>query len=152
MSEFTYEIKKKIAVLSTNSKGWQRELNIISWNGNADKYDIRDWAPDHEKMGKGITLTKEETKALAAALCEAVEDEARDATIYRRRDRMYLLEDAKRQVADYLDIGEDDISVPDGMDLDVLIERFENAQDCNVAENVTWQNLIREYMEELWKS
>lgn len=74
MSGFTYEIKEEIAVLSKNSKGWQRELNLISWNGNPPKYDIRDWAPDHEKMGKGITLTKEEAKALAAALCDTVED------------------------------------------------------------------------------
>lgn len=81
MSDFTYEIKEKIAVLSKNSKGWQRELNLISWNGNAPKYDIRDWAPDHEKMGKGLTLTKEEAKALAAALCDTVEDEDRDEKV-----------------------------------------------------------------------
>ena len=34
----------------------------MSWNGGAPKYDLRDWAPDHEKMGKGITLTEEEAK------------------------------------------------------------------------------------------
>ena len=36
----------------------------ISWNGAAEKYDIRDWAPEHEKMGKGITLSQEEAEAL----------------------------------------------------------------------------------------
>ena len=151
MSEFTYEIKEEIAVLSKNSKGWRRELNLISWNGNAPKYDIRDWAPDHEKMGKGLTLTKEEAKALASALCEAVEDKDRDEKVYRRRDRMYRLEDARRQIADYLDVAEDELCVPDGMDLEVLVERFEETQDCNVPENDTWQNVIGEYMEELWK-
>ena len=51
---------KEIGVLSENAKGWRKELNLISWNGGAAKYDIRDWAPDHEKMGKGTTLTEEE--------------------------------------------------------------------------------------------
>ena len=60
MSDITYEIKEQIAVLSKNGKGWQRELNLISWNGNAPKYDIRDWAPKHEKMGKGISLNADE--------------------------------------------------------------------------------------------
>lgn len=64
MAEFTYEIIEEIGVLSENAKGWRKELNKISWNGAAPKYDIRDWAPGHEKMGKGITLTEEELKAL----------------------------------------------------------------------------------------
>ena len=42
----------------------EKELNMISWNGAAEKYDIRDWAPEHEKMGKGITLSQEEAEAL----------------------------------------------------------------------------------------
>ena len=42
----------------------KKELNLISWNGGASKYDIRDWAPQHEKMGKGITLSKDEIKEL----------------------------------------------------------------------------------------
>ena len=37
---------------------------MISWNGAAEKYDIRDWAPEHGKMGKGITLSQEEAEAL----------------------------------------------------------------------------------------
>ena len=69
MSEVKYEIKKEIGVLSENDKsGWKKELNVISWNGAAPKYDIRDWAPDHQKMGKGITLTDEETAALRELL------------------------------------------------------------------------------------
>lgn len=68
MSKFTYEIVETIAVLSENPKGWQKELNLVSWNGRAPVYDLRDWAPDHEKMGKGTTLTKEELVALKQAL------------------------------------------------------------------------------------
>ena len=62
--DFRYDIVEKIGVLSENAKGWRKELNLISWNGAAPKYDIREWAPEHEKMGKGVTLTKEELDAL----------------------------------------------------------------------------------------
>lgn len=64
MAEFTYEITERIAVLSTNARGRERQLNMISWNGNAPKYDIRDWSPDGTRMAKGISLTAEELKTL----------------------------------------------------------------------------------------
>ena len=57
-------------MLSEGARGWRKELNLVSWNGAAPKYDLRDWAPAHEKMGKGVTLTKDEAKALAALLGE----------------------------------------------------------------------------------
>ena len=50
--EFSYEIVKQVAVLSKSPKGWTKEVNVISWNGGTPKYDIRDWTPDHSKMGK----------------------------------------------------------------------------------------------------
>ena len=62
--DFRYDIVEEIGVLSENAKGWRKELNLISWNGATPKYDIREWAPEHEKMGKGVTLTKEELEAL----------------------------------------------------------------------------------------
>ena len=62
--DFRYNIVEEIGVLSENAKGWRKELNLISWNGATPKYDIREWAPEHEKMGKGVTLTKEELEAL----------------------------------------------------------------------------------------
>ena len=68
MAEIKYEIVEEIGVLSENAKGWRKELNLISWNDAAPKYDIRDWAPDHEKMGKGVTLTKEEMEKLKESL------------------------------------------------------------------------------------
>lgn len=64
MADFSYEIVEHIGVLSENSRGWRKELNRISWNGGMAKYDIRDWAPDHERMGKGISLTEEEAEIL----------------------------------------------------------------------------------------
>ena len=60
MADFKYDIVEEIGVLSESAKGWTKELNIISWNGGEPKYDIRDWAPEHEKMGKGVTLTGDE--------------------------------------------------------------------------------------------
>jgi len=68
MSKFSYEIIETVAVLSEGAKGWQKELNLISWNGRDPKYDLRDWAPEHEKMGKGVTLSIEEVQALKTAL------------------------------------------------------------------------------------
>lgn len=66
MADFSYTIIKNFGILSENPKGWKKELNLISWNGRDPKYDIRDWAPDHEKMGKGVTLSREELDNLAA--------------------------------------------------------------------------------------
>ena len=62
--DIKYDIIEEIGVLSENDKGWKKELNLISWNGAKPKYDIRDWSPEHEKMGKGITLSEEEMKIL----------------------------------------------------------------------------------------
>jgi hypothetical protein len=62
--KFSYEIIQKIGVLSTTTKGWSKQLNLISWNGRPAKYDIREWSPDGETMGKGITLSAEELAQL----------------------------------------------------------------------------------------
>lgn len=64
MSDFNYEVVEHIGVLSESPSGWMRELNLVSWNDRPAKYDIRDWSPDHEKMGKGLTFTKEELDLL----------------------------------------------------------------------------------------
>ena len=64
MADFKFDIVEHLGVISENSKGWTKELNLVSWNGARPKFDLRDWAPDHEKMGKGITLSNEEFEAL----------------------------------------------------------------------------------------
>lgn len=64
MAEIKYEIVKNIGVLSEGNNGWKKELNFISWNDRAPKYDIRDWDENHEKMGKGITLSEDEMQNL----------------------------------------------------------------------------------------
>ena len=68
MSEFKFEIIKKIGVLSNSASGWAKQLNLISWKEREPKYDIREWSPDGEKMGKGVTLSKEELLALKELL------------------------------------------------------------------------------------
>ena len=68
MSEIKYEIIKQMGVLSKAGSGWTKELNLISWNDREAKYDLRDWSPDREKMGKGLTLSREELLALKELL------------------------------------------------------------------------------------
>jgi len=68
MSEIKFEIINKIGVLSKSDSGWAKQLNLISWNEREPKYDIREWSPDGQKMGKGVTLSKEELVALKELL------------------------------------------------------------------------------------
>jgi hypothetical protein len=68
MADIKYEIVKEIAVLSEKPSGWTKEINLVSWNDREPKYDIREWAPGHERMSKGITLTEEEMNIILDAL------------------------------------------------------------------------------------
>jgi hypothetical protein len=68
MADIKYDIKETIGVLLESPKGWKNEFNLISWNDKDPKYDIREWSPDHSKMGKGVTLTKEELVKLRDVL------------------------------------------------------------------------------------
>ena len=68
MAEIKFEIEKELGSISESPKGWTKELNIISWNGKEAKYDLRDWAPGHGKMGKGVTLSGDELKKLRDVL------------------------------------------------------------------------------------
>jgi hypothetical protein len=72
MPDITYDILKSYGALSEEKSGWKKELNLVSWNGRTPKFDLRDWAPGHEKMGKGITLTREEAGQLAELLAGAL--------------------------------------------------------------------------------
>ncbi|MEO8356205.1 MAG: PC4/YdbC family ssDNA-binding protein [Chloroflexota bacterium] len=68
MAELKYEIVKKIGLLSKAASGWAKELNLVSWNDRDPKYDLRDWSADGQKMGKGVTLSREELLALKELL------------------------------------------------------------------------------------
>ena len=75
MAEFKFEVKKEIGQLSSSKSGWNREINMVSWNDAKAKLDIRDWAPDHKKMGKGVSLNREEAAILREILNEISLDE-----------------------------------------------------------------------------
>lgn len=68
MAEIKYEITEELAVLSESARGWTKEVNMVSWNDREPKFDIREWAPEHERMGKGVTLSREEAKILKEVL------------------------------------------------------------------------------------
>ena len=68
MAEFKYEIVRELGVLSETKSGWRCELNLISWNDEPPKFDIRKWSPGHEKMGKGISLAADEVEQLKSIL------------------------------------------------------------------------------------
>jgi len=70
MAELKYEITKSLGELSQSPSGWTKELNMVSWNDRDPKYDIREWAPEHNKMGKGVTLTADEIILLRDLLNE----------------------------------------------------------------------------------
>ena len=70
MAELKYEIVEHLGVISENAKGWTKELHLVSWNEREPKYDIRDWAPEHAKMGKGITLSADEAASLKEILAQ----------------------------------------------------------------------------------
>lgn len=70
--ELKFEIINSIGSISEQPSGWKKELNRISWNGSEPKYDIREWAPNHCKMGKGITMTEEELRSLKLIIDEEI--------------------------------------------------------------------------------
>ena len=68
MAELKFEITESLGVISENAKGWTKELNMVSWNEHEPKYDLREWSPDHSRMGKGVTLTADEIASLKDSL------------------------------------------------------------------------------------
>lgn len=75
MADFKYEVLDNVGVFFNSKNGWTKEINIISWNGADGKVDIRSWSPDHSRMGKGISLTVEEFKALKELMNEINPDD-----------------------------------------------------------------------------
>ena len=68
MADIKFEIEKELGVIAESAKGWKKELNLVSWNGKEAKFDLREWSQDHEKMGKGVTLSNDELRALKELL------------------------------------------------------------------------------------
>lgn len=73
--DFRFEITEHIAVIGTNPATlWTKELNVVKWNDARPKLDIREWDPEHEHCGRGITMNEAEGKELVKALCERFEN------------------------------------------------------------------------------
>jgi hypothetical protein len=66
--EIECEIIESYGIFSAGAKNWNKEVNLVSWNGRPAKLDIRSWQSNHEKCGKGIALTREETEELVKLL------------------------------------------------------------------------------------
>ena len=84
-NEFAFSIKEHIGVIAKYSTGWKKELNLVEWNGNNAKFDIR----DHEHMSRGITLKKEEVKELAGLIFKFfANNKAEDSTADKEEDNV----------------------------------------------------------------
>ena len=68
MSELKFEIKKNIGIFGQGQNGWNKEINLVSWNEKKPKIDIREWDENHKKMSKGITMIKDEVLKLKELL------------------------------------------------------------------------------------
>lgn len=69
-AEISFKLLDKIGLIAVTPSGWNKELNLVSWNGGAAKYDIRDWSPEHDRMSKGMTFREEEIHGLHKLLIE----------------------------------------------------------------------------------
>ena len=69
MNDFAYKIIRNITTISQRGN-WALELNLISWDGRPATFDLRKWNEDHTKMSKGISLTRDEVKALGKFLID----------------------------------------------------------------------------------
>ena len=69
-NEISFKLLDRVGLLAVTPSGWNKELNVVSWNGGAAKYDIRDWSPEHDRMSKGMTLREEELQGLHNLLLE----------------------------------------------------------------------------------
>ena len=66
--EVSFNVTKSIWRLNNVTNGWQKEVNLVAWNSNKPRLDIRDWNTDKTKMKKGITLSKDEAIELRKCL------------------------------------------------------------------------------------
>ena len=69
MNDFSYKIIRNITTISQRGN-WALELNLISWDGRPATFDLRKWNEDRTKMSKGISLTRDEVKALGKFLID----------------------------------------------------------------------------------
>ena len=76
--EIECEIIEYFGIFSGGNRGWNKEVNLVSWNGRPAKIDIRSWQRDHKKCGKGIAITREEAEELLKLLNKILKEKARE--------------------------------------------------------------------------
>jgi len=138
--DIIYEIKKHLGVVSkSKTTEWRKELNLISWNGNIPKFDIRDWAPDHVKMGRGITLTPYELRKVTELYLASQSREAVEEGEQKERERQNL----RRSVASSPYAKHDDMPVSDAADFDAAMGAAPKVaeEDNGTAENYAAESL-----------
>lgn len=64
-----FEILEPIGIIS-NKGDSKLEVNIISWNHEPPKIDIREWTANHETAKRGLTLSREDAEKLKDILQE----------------------------------------------------------------------------------
>lgn len=83
--EIDCEIIETYGIFSQGIKSWNKEVNLVSWNGRPAKLDIRAWQKDHTKCGKGITLTRDEAEELVKLLAKILKAKHREKPQSRRQ-------------------------------------------------------------------
>lgn len=112
---------------------------------------------DPTVSGVSIQRTINDTECVI----ELTESEIEKA--FRYQDERYMMEDAKNHLLAYVDYDEEDEELKAefkerfGVDFDALInddnvlsqlaQDFSEEQDCNIAENTTWDYVVEEYLE-----
>ena len=72
--DFTFKVVERISTISDKTDLWPLELNLVSFNGEEPKYDLRRWNKSHTRMGRGTTLTLGELKALSMSIEDYLEE------------------------------------------------------------------------------
>ena len=86
--DIEYRMVEHLGVIDAHKNGWNREVNIVAWNGKQPKIDIRDWSQDHTRMSRGITLTEEQAEKLTAALAERYHEMAKQPKMKAEKDSL----------------------------------------------------------------
>lgn len=67
-TDFSVQVLQHLGVLGYGTKGWSKQVNIVSWNGEQATLDIRSWSYDQTHQGKGISLKRDEAIRLRDTL------------------------------------------------------------------------------------
>ena len=119
----SFEIVERLGVLAAYQTGWRKEINLVSWNGGVPTYDIRDWAPDHDRMSRGITLHEKEMRLLV----DSVRNRSRRRSYDSRQEEAELAE--RREAA-----GTAAIEHPEAMEQPGLADHSEQREQPRPAE------------------